>query len=97
MWFRGHEGDLIHHVGNSLELSPCVSEHHVIKRFLTEVILGRETWGGPFKRHLSLLNKVVDASSKLLVDFTTHLFASLLHYFGHESQKVWYLIILYKV
>ena len=85
----GHKGDLIHHVENSLELSPHVSEHQVITRFLTKVILGRETWGGPLKSHLSLLNKVHDASFKLLVDFY---FCALLHYFGQESHEVWCLI-----
>lgn len=57
----GHKGDLIHHAVNGLELSPHVSGHHVIKRVLTKVILGRETWGEPFQRHLSPLYKVHDA------------------------------------
>lgn len=70
----GHKGDLIHHVMNSLELSPRVSGHHVIRGFLTKVILGRGTWAGPIQRHLGLLNKVHDASSKLLVDFYDSLF-----------------------
>lgn len=67
--FKGHKGDFIHHVENSLELSPHVSGYQVITRFLTKVILGRETQGRPFKRHLILLHKVHDASSKFLVDF----------------------------
>lgn len=37
---RGRKGDLIHHVVNSLELSPHVSGHHVIKRFLTKGHVG---------------------------------------------------------
>lgn len=55
---QGHKGDLIHHVVNSPELSAHVSGHHVIKRFLTKVILGRGTWCWPFKMHSNLLNKV---------------------------------------
>lgn len=80
MRFRGHKGDLIHQVENSLELTPHVSGHHVIKTFLAKVILGRETWGGPFKRHLTKLH---NASSKMLVD-STHPFlclSALLHTF----------------
>lgn len=57
---QGHKGDLIHHVVNSLELSAHVSGHHVIKRFLTKVILGRVTWQWPFKKDSNLLNKVHD-------------------------------------
>ncbi|KAG7485399.1 hypothetical protein JOB18_009782 [Solea senegalensis] len=40
----GHKGDLIHHVVNTLELLSHVSGHHGIKRILTKVIWGRETW-----------------------------------------------------
>lgn len=60
----GHKGDLIHQVENSLELALRVSGNHVIKTFLAEVILGVETWGGPFKRHLTELH---DANSRTLV------------------------------
>lgn len=42
---RVHKGDLIHHVVNSLKLSPSVSGHHVMKRFLTKVILGKSNPG----------------------------------------------------
>lgn len=74
----GHKGDLIHQVENSLELALHVSGHHVIKTFLAKVILGGETWGGPFKRHLTELH---DTNSKMCVDSN-----ACLHYFGHEVQ-----------
>lgn len=90
----GHKGDLIHHGENSLELSASVSGHHVIKRFLTKFIWGRETWGGPFKRHLSRLNKVHGASSKFILWLIY--FCATLNYFSHESHEVWFIFLHYK-
>ena len=90
----GHKGDLIHHGENSLELSASVSGHHVIKRFLTKVIWGKETWGGPFKRHLSRLNKVHGASSRFILWLIY--FCATLHYFSHESHEVWFIFLHYK-
>lgn len=60
-----NKGDLIHHGENRLETLHDTFGRNVIKKYLTKVTRGRETCSGPFKRPLSLLNKVHEATSQL--------------------------------
>lgn len=74
--FRGHQGALIHHVENSLTLSPSVYVHRVIKFFFWKGSSWVEPAVGPLR---DLLNKVHDASFQLLVSL--FIYSSIIYFY----------------